>query len=113
MKGKAFLWADVFEALDLQNKPDILVQLLDFMKTHGLSPGKPIELASMVAFIQSAGFVSSLQHSANKLNDDFEWDFFPRGIEMPKARRNKPMGTACNRIRDTGLETDDYGRLPN
>jgi len=88
MKGKAFLWADVFRVLDepLANKPDILVQFLDFMKRHGLSPGKPIELATMVDFIQSSGFLTSLEHSANKLCDEFDWNFFPkryRGEERP------------------------------
>jgi hypothetical protein len=79
MKGKAFLWADLFQVLEpLPNKPDILVQFLDFMKTHGLSPGTPIQPPAMVAFIQSAGFLDSLLHCANKLSDDFEWDFIPK-----------------------------------
>jgi hypothetical protein len=87
MKGKAFLWADVFQALEpLPNKPDLLVQFLDFMKTHGLSPGKPIELATMVAFLQSSGFLTSLVPTANKLDDDFDWEFFPKRYRGDKPR---------------------------
>ena len=45
----------------------------------------------MVAFIQSAGFLTSLEHCANKLNDDFEWDF------LPKRYRGDPEPTVRNR----------------
>src|SRR5581483_4650106 len=79
MNGKAFLWADVFQALEsLSNKPDILIQFLTFMNTHGLSPGQPISSATMVGFIQSSNFLASLSHFAYKLNDDFDWDFIPK-----------------------------------
>lgn len=78
LKGRVFLWEDIFQALDsTPNKPDILIQFLNFMKTHGLSPGTPIESPAMVAFIQSSGFLTSLEHCANKLNDEFDWNFFP------------------------------------
>lgn len=87
MKGKAFLWAEVFQVLErLQNKPNILVQFLDFMKTHGLSPGRSIESATMVAFIQSSDFLNTLEHCANKLNDDFDWEFFPKRYRSDEAR---------------------------
>src|SRR6202000_929798 len=79
LSGKAFLWADVFQAMDsIQNKPDLLCQLLTFMKKHGLSPGEPIEPAKMRGFVQSKGFLATLEHCANKLNNDFEWNFFPQ-----------------------------------
>lgn len=87
MKGKAFLWEDVFQVLDRpQNKSQILVEFLDFMKTHGLSPGQPIEPTSMVGFIQSKGFLTTLEHCANRLNDDFDWDFFPKRYLGDKGR---------------------------
>jgi hypothetical protein len=87
MKGRAFLWADVFEALDLlPNKPDILTQFLGFMKTHGLSPGEPIQTAAMVGFIKSTGFLASLGHTIHKLNDDFDWEFFPKRYCGDKQR---------------------------
>jgi len=87
MKGKVILWEDIFQKFNLiQNKPDILVQFLDFMKTHGLSPAVPIELAAMVGFIKASGFLTSLQHSANKLNDDFDWEFFPKRYLGNKTR---------------------------
>lgn len=87
LKGKAFLWSDVFEALELINaKSDLLVQFLDFMKTHGLSPGTAIQPSVMVAYIQSTGFLASLVHCANKLNDDFEWDCFPARYRTDDSR---------------------------
>jgi hypothetical protein len=87
MKGKVFQWADVFRALEaVPYKPDLLIQLLDFMKTHGLSPGKPIDAATMVAFIQSKGFEGSLKHLANKLNDEFDWEFFPERFRSDAGR---------------------------
>src|SRR2546425_3565120 len=46
----------------------------------------PIELPTMLAFIQASGFVTSLEHSANKLNDEFEWDFFPKRYRGDKGR---------------------------
>jgi hypothetical protein len=87
MGGKAFLWADVFQALQsIPNKTEILTQFLVFMKAHGLSPGKPIEPATMVAFIQSSGFLASLEHTANKLNDDYDWDFIPKRYRADDSR---------------------------
>jgi len=87
MKGKVFLWANVFQALEsIKSKPEVLVHFLDFMKIHGLSPGRPIDSATMVAFIQSADFLTTLEHCANKLNDDFDWGFFPKRYRNDEGR---------------------------
>lgn len=87
LNRKAFLWADVFESFDLiPAPPDMLRQFLEFMKTHGLSPGTAIQPSAMVAYLQSAGFLESLEHCANKLNDDFEWDCFPARYRADEAR---------------------------
>lgn len=87
MQGRAFLWADVFQALErVQYKSDILVQFLDFMNTHGLSPGHPIESATMVAFLQSSDFPATLEHFANKLNDDFDWESIPKRYRSDEGR---------------------------
>lgn len=87
MKGKAFLWADIYEAFKhLPNKSDILSQFLDFMKTHGLSPGQPIKKVPMVGFIQSKGFLTTLENCANRLNDNFNWDFFPERYLRDECR---------------------------
>jgi hypothetical protein len=78
MKNKVFLWADIYKALNqLPAKSDILVQFLDFMKNNGLDPGKPITPNAMVAYIQSAGFLDSLNHLVLNLKAEFKWEFFP------------------------------------
>lgn len=90
LKGRAFLWSDVFEVLEpIPAKPDILAQFLEFMKTHGLSPGTAIQPAVMAAYIQSKGFLDSLEHCANKLNDDFDWDCFPARYLAGDSRKVK------------------------
>ena len=87
MSGRAFLWADVFRALEsIPDKSDLVVQFLEFMKTHGLSPGNAIEPAAMVAFIQSSGFLASLEHTANKWSDDYDWDFIPKRYRAENGR---------------------------
>ena len=55
------------------------------MKTQGLSPGNPIEQRTMVSYIQAQGFEASLLHAAHKLNDGFEWDFFPKRFRGERA----------------------------
>jgi len=57
------------------------------MKTHGLSPGKPINQETMVAFIRASGFLQELENFANRLNDDFDWDFFPKRYRSDEARK--------------------------
>jgi hypothetical protein len=55
---RPFLWESVYEALlPLKNRDGILDQFLDFMETHGLSPGTPITQPQMQAFLQSVGFL--------------------------------------------------------
>ena len=46
---------------------------------------------TMVAFIQSSDFLNTLEHCAHKLNDDFDWDFFP------KRYRSDEGGDVTNR----------------
>jgi len=40
----------------------------------------------MVAFIQSSDFLTTLEHCANKLNNDFDWDFFPKRYRSEEGR---------------------------
>src|SRR5439155_1835083 len=50
---QTYLWEEGYTELASIPFPDQnLTQFLDFMKTHGLSPGKPIDQHTMVAFIQ-------------------------------------------------------------
>lgn len=75
---KCFLWEDVFNALDsLPNKTIILTEFLAFMKSHGLSPGQPLTVEAMRAFLQASEFVKSLLNLTNKLHLDYSWDCLP------------------------------------
>jgi hypothetical protein len=75
---KCFLWEDVFYALDsLPNKSTLLTEFLVFMKTHGLSPGQPLTVEGMRAFLQASEFIKSLMNMANKLQTDYSWDCIP------------------------------------
>jgi hypothetical protein len=70
-----FLWEDVFIALDaLPAKTDILREFLGFMNSHGLSPGPPLTLEWMKAFLESSGFLECLKRLANRLNTDYRWE---------------------------------------
>ena len=78
MKGKTFLWEDVFQTLvSLSIKPEMVIQFLDFMKKNGLSPGEPISIQQMQAFLESSGFLARLHHYAAKLLNDYSWSEIP------------------------------------
>jgi hypothetical protein len=67
-----FLWEDVFRTLDrIREKSSILKEFLTFMKNQGLSPGEPITIERMKAFLQTSDFVGSLLNLANKLNTGY------------------------------------------
>jgi len=73
-----FLWEDVFNALDvLPDKTAILSEFLGFMKSHGLSPGQPLTVEWMKAFLDASGFLESLKRFANRLNTDYPWEILP------------------------------------
>lgn len=75
---KSLLWEDVFTALNgLANKSTMLKEFLDFMKTHGLSPGKPLTVETMRAFLQASDFLKSLLSMANKLSANYPWTVIP------------------------------------
>jgi hypothetical protein len=73
-----FLWEDVFRALEgIGDKSTILQEFLGFMKTQGLSPGQPLTVERMKAFLQASGFLESLEKYANKLLNEYSWDALP------------------------------------
>jgi hypothetical protein len=75
---KCFLWEDVFNALDtICDKTVILTEFLAFMKSHGLSPGQPLSVERMTAFLQASDFVKSLLNLVNKLNANYSWGDIP------------------------------------
>ena len=105
MKGKAFLWEDVFQTLEaLSNKPEMLVQFLEFMKTHGLSPGKPISPRQMQAYLESFDFLARLTHYAAKLLNDYSWEQIPE-----RYRKSPRVEQLHGRI---GLVFDTPDRAP-
>ncbi len=76
---QCFLWEDVFETLDLvHEKSPILKEFLDFMKSQGLSPGQPLTVERMKAFLEASDFVLSLLNLAHKLHMNYSWDAIPR-----------------------------------
>jgi hypothetical protein len=84
----------VFKALDgLPNKSPILKEFLDFMKSHGLSPAQPLDVETMRAFLQAAGFLKSLLSFAYKLYTNYSWDVIPE------------------RFHATSYVRDHYGRV--
>ena len=76
--ARCYLWEDVFRVLNEIPEPsEIFKEFLNFMAAKGLSPGQPLSLQKMQAFLQSAGFVKSLERLAEKLRNDFEWNCIP------------------------------------
>lgn len=73
-----YLWEDVFQVLNEIPEPsEIFREFLNFMAAKSLSPGQPLSLQKMQAFLQSAGFVKSLGRLAEKLLIDSEWNCVP------------------------------------
>jgi hypothetical protein len=76
---RCFLWEDVFNALErIPDKSTVLKEFLDFMKSHGLSPGQPLDIETMRAFLRASDFMKSLLNLANKLNVNYSWDVIPK-----------------------------------
>ena len=74
-----FLWENVFYELNgLPEKSTILQEFLEFMKSQGLSPGQPLTIEKMAAFLQAADFVKSLLNLAHKLQANYPWDAIPQ-----------------------------------
>jgi hypothetical protein len=64
-----FLWEDVYVTLDtIPRKPPLLKEFLTFMKSQGLSPGKPLTVERMRSFLQASDFAQSLIGLAHKLD---------------------------------------------
>lgn len=53
-----------------------------------------IESNKMVGFIQSKGFLETLEYFANKLNEDYDWDFIPKRY---LAIENRAVGNRWGR----------------
>jgi hypothetical protein len=85
MPDRCFLWEEVFQALGrVPQKSQILEEFMHFMKAQGLSPGEPLSVAKMKAFVQSTGFENSLERLANKLLNECEW------LCVPSRYRSNP-----------------------
>lgn len=76
---KCVLWEDVYAELDgVLGKSTMGKEFLDFMKNHGLSPGEPITLQKMKAFLQGPSLIPLLKNLAEKLNNEYTWEEVPR-----------------------------------
>lgn len=69
----------MFQTLDLiTDKSPLLKEFLDFMKTQGLSPGQPLTVGKMRAFLDATDFLTSLLSLAHKLHTNYPWDVIPK-----------------------------------
>lgn len=104
--ARCFLWEDVFECLNtIPNEGDpILVQFIDFMKTYGLSPGEPLSLEKLQAYLEAQArakqanqtadnFEQLLDRLANKLNEEHneehKWKIIPRRFHKNRQVTNR------------------------
>jgi hypothetical protein len=74
-----FQWEQVFESL--KGVPDLsplASEFLDFLEEHGLSPGKPLTVEQMRAFLGSAGFLETLARFAALLHENYSWEVIPK-----------------------------------
>jgi hypothetical protein len=79
------LWEDVYRVLKNLNKQDpILSEFLEFMESHSLNPGQPIDSETMKAFLSSSDFKAQLTRFSNKLFYEYSWKI------IPEAYRKKP-----------------------
>jgi hypothetical protein len=100
---KCFLWEDVFTTLNgLANKSAMLKEFLDFMKTHGLSPGEPLTVETMRAFLHASNFLKSLLSMASKLRYNYPWTVIPKRFHA-KTRVHDAYGRVGIRF-----ETDEW-----
>jgi hypothetical protein len=75
---KGMLWEDVFRMFNaLENKSEVLKELLAFMSTQALDPGKALSIEQMNHFVRGIGFIDSLERTAHILLNEFDWESVP------------------------------------
>lgn len=100
---KCFLWEDIFRSLDaIPEKSSILQEFLDFMKNQGLSPGQPLTVERMTAFLQVSDFVQSLKNLAHKIDTNYPWAAIPE-----RYYANRDVNDAYERVA-IGFGTKDW-----
>ncbi len=86
---RAMLWEDVYLTLSsLKSTDTLLKQFLSFMKAQGLSPGEPITLRKMQAYVESSDFIAQLFRYAGKLMD-YDWSILPNRYRQSPEVRNR------------------------
>jgi len=81
-----FLWEDVYSTLNaVSEKSTILAEFLSFMDAQGLSPGKPLTVETMTAFLASRDFLKSLERLAHRLNTDYDWGIVPKRYHLSRV----------------------------
>jgi hypothetical protein len=87
---KSFLWEDVFRMFNaLENKSEVLKELLAFMSTQALDPGKPLSIEQMNHFIKGTGFIHSLERTAHILLNEFDWESVPSRYKLNPEVTNR------------------------
>jgi len=79
------LWEDAYTVLaGLPDRPPLLKEFLEFMKTHGLTPVPPLTVEAMTSFLRASSFLGHLASLANRLNDGYPWDAVPERFHFYK-----------------------------
>ena len=100
-QSHCFLWEDVYCSLNsITNKSTLLTEFLEFMKMQGLSPGKPLTVERMRAYLDASDFIATLLNYANKLNDNYSWEAIPQRFHAVKEVRDR-WGRVGIRFRTT------------
>ena len=81
-----------------------------FMKTQGLSPGEPLTIEKMAAFVQAADFVKSLYNRVHKLHAHYSWDVIPQRFHA-NAYVHDAYGRVGIRFETKDLATGHDGRF--
>jgi hypothetical protein len=105
LPGTHLLWEDIYLLLEsLNNKNQLLCEFLRFMETNNLNPGKPINSATMKAFLLSTDFKAQLSRFTNKLLNEYGW------TTVPKAFHSKVL--VRDRFGRVGIEFQTTGWNP-
>jgi len=84
------LWEDVYLLLsNLSHKDPLLCEFLKFMESNNLNPGRPIDSATMKAFLLSTDFKAQLSRFTNKLLNEYRWTTVPKAFHSKVVVRDR------------------------
>jgi hypothetical protein len=87
---KHLLWEEIYSLLNnLSNKDPLLEEFLEFMESHSLNPGRPIDSETMKAFLCSLEFKAQLARFTNKLFHEYHWAAVPKAYKSKSEIRDR------------------------